>query len=99
MGRFRQRCLAVARRRGRQVKMCCPSEMIVFGLAADILCRLTNCPTCFASKEADAAMAEITEPIVGIDLGTTNSEIAAYVDGKPQISATARGSCFPRAWG
>src|SRR5688572_13041259 len=33
-------------------------------------------------------MAETTEAgegIVGIDLGTTNSEIAAYVDGKPQV--------------
>lgn len=30
-------------------------------------------------------MADVTEPIVGIDLGTTNSEIAAFVDGKPQI--------------
>ena len=27
----------------------------------------------------------MTETIVGIDLGTTNSEIAAFVDGKPQI--------------
>lgn len=27
----------------------------------------------------------MAEVIVGIDLGTTNSEIAAYVDGKPQI--------------
>ena len=27
-------------------------------------------------------MAEI---IVGIDLGTTNSEIAAFIDGKPQV--------------
>ena len=25
------------------------------------------------------------ERIVGIDLGTTNSEIAAFVDGKPQV--------------
>lgn len=30
-------------------------------------------------------MADVTEPIVGIDLGTTNSEIAAFVDGKPQV--------------
>ncbi len=30
-------------------------------------------------------MSEATEPIVGIDLGTTNSEIAAFVDGKPQV--------------
>src|SRR6058998_3695916 len=27
----------------------------------------------------------MAEVIVGIDLGTTNSEIAAYVDGKPQV--------------
>src|ERR1700722_17044477 len=27
----------------------------------------------------------MSEVIVGIDLGTTNSEIAAFVDGKPQI--------------
>ena len=27
----------------------------------------------------------MSELIVGIDLGTTNSEIAAFVDGKPQI--------------
>lgn len=30
-------------------------------------------------------MADAIEPIVGIDLGTTNSEIAAFVDGKPQV--------------
>ncbi len=30
-------------------------------------------------------MNDIAEPIVGIDLGTTNSEIAAFIDGKPQI--------------
>ena len=30
-------------------------------------------------------MPESSEPIVGIDLGTTNSEIAAYVDGKAQV--------------
>jgi molecular chaperone DnaK (HSP70) len=26
-----------------------------------------------------------SEPIVGIDLGTTNSEVAAYVEGKAQV--------------
>ena len=30
-------------------------------------------------------MSDASEPIVGIDLGTTNSEIAAFVDGKTQI--------------
>ncbi len=30
-------------------------------------------------------MSESAEPIVGIDLGTTNSEIAAFIDGKSQI--------------
>jgi molecular chaperone DnaK len=30
-------------------------------------------------------MAEASDPIVGIDLGTTNSEIAAFVDGKAQV--------------
>ena len=30
-------------------------------------------------------MSDTTEPIVGIDLGTTNSEIAAFIDGKPQV--------------
>ncbi len=30
-------------------------------------------------------MGTSSEPIVGIDLGTTNSEIAAFVDGKAQI--------------
>src|SRR5258708_2141805 len=28
---------------------------------------------------------DMSETIVGIDLGTTNSEVAAFVDGKPQV--------------
>jgi molecular chaperone DnaK (HSP70) len=33
----------------------------------------------------------MTEEIVGIDLGTTNSEIAVYRDGRPEILADAQG--------
>jgi Fe-S protein assembly chaperone HscA len=39
-----------------------------------------------------------SEPILGIDLGTTNSVAAMYVDGKPVVlRADARGSCIPSA--
>ncbi len=41
-------------------------------------------------------MAEI---VVGIDLGTTNSEIAAYVDGKPQVIANGSQLMLPSCVG
>ena len=42
-----------------------------------------------------------SEPIVGIDLGTTNSEIAAFVDGKPQVigNGAAQMMLPSPAWG
>ena len=33
----------------------------------------------------------MTDEIVGIDLGTTNSEIALYRDGRPEVLADAQG--------
>ncbi len=37
----------------------------------------------------------MSEMIVGIDLGTTNSEIAAFVDGKPQIVGNGQQLMLP----
>ena len=44
-------------------------------------------------------MSEETEVIVGIDLGTTNSEIAAFVDGKPQIIGNGTSDMLPSCVG
>jgi molecular chaperone DnaK len=44
-------------------------------------------------------MSAETEVIVGIDLGTTNSEIAAFVDGKPQIIGSGSGDMLPSCVG
>ena len=38
------------------------------------------------------------EIIVGIDLGTTNSEIAAFVDDRPQVLGPGRSKCCLTAW-
>jgi molecular chaperone DnaK len=44
-------------------------------------------------------MEDLAEPIVGIDLGTTNSEIAAFVDGKTQIIANQNRLMLPSCVG
>ena len=41
----------------------------------------------------------MAEVIVGIDLGTTNSEIAAFVDGNVQVLATAGEQIMPSVVG
>jgi molecular chaperone DnaK len=38
-----------------------------------------------SKNDKGSSMTDASEPIVGIDLGTTNSEIAAFVDGKTQV--------------
>ncbi len=44
-------------------------------------------------------MSEATEIIVGIDLGTTNSEIAAFIDGKPQVIGNGGSLMLPSCVG
>jgi molecular chaperone DnaK len=44
-------------------------------------------------------MSAETEVIVGIDLGTTNSEIAAFVDGKPQVIGNGTSLMLPSCVG
>src|SRR5215213_5445789 len=44
-------------------------------------------------------MADATEPVVGIDLGTTNSEIAAFVDGRPQVIGSGSRLMLPSCVG
>ena len=38
----------------------------------------------------------VKDPIVGIDLGTTNSEVAALVDGEVQVPTTPARPFSPR---
>jgi len=44
-------------------------------------------------------MTEPSEPIVGIDLGTTNSEIAAFVDGKAEVIGNGQRLMLPSCVG
>ena len=41
----------------------------------------------------------MTDEIVGIDLGTTNSEIAVYRDGRPEVLADEQGRQDPALGG
>src|SRR5215468_6648622 len=53
-------------------------------------------PGCEAAGEWRNAMSDV---VIGIDLGTTNSEVAAFVDGRVRVLGPAAGKMLPSCIG